>query len=317
VPFDGSKTYKVDLPKDIPAARFWSFTVYDNQSRSMLQTPQKYPRAGSQGYPTPAAACIACLRAPSFMAIPPQTNSISQRLSEINSRLYSTPGNTRALRDITRKQETKEALYLYLLQKREESQIAFKQAEPNLKIIDRAFSEKNYPEGTDSMTLYLGALLIGLFLPFAIIYVRELLDTKIHNKIDLEKIIDGAPIIGELPRLSKKESKLVMEDDRSILAEAMRILRTNLYYVLNSAKGKQTGGKVIMVTSSIANEGKTFLSTNLAYLLAKANHKVLLIGADIRNPKIRSFISENQKFRSSDSTDKKFKGLIGWNDCLK
>jgi hypothetical protein len=55
-PFDGSKTYKIDLPKDIPAARFWSFTVYDNQSRSMLQTPQRFPRAGSQNYPTPAAA---------------------------------------------------------------------------------------------------------------------------------------------------------------------------------------------------------------------------------------------------------------------
>jgi hypothetical protein len=55
-PFDGSKTYKVVLPKDIPAARFWSFTVYDNQSRSILQTPQRYPRAGSQNYPSPAAA---------------------------------------------------------------------------------------------------------------------------------------------------------------------------------------------------------------------------------------------------------------------
>jgi hypothetical protein len=54
-PFDGSKTYKLVLPKDIPAARFWSFTVYDNQSRSMLQTPQRFPRAGSQSYPTPAA----------------------------------------------------------------------------------------------------------------------------------------------------------------------------------------------------------------------------------------------------------------------
>jgi hypothetical protein len=56
VPFDGSKTYRVVLPKDIPAARFWSFTVYDNQSRSMLQTPQRFPRAGSQSYPSPAAA---------------------------------------------------------------------------------------------------------------------------------------------------------------------------------------------------------------------------------------------------------------------
>ncbi len=55
-PFDGSKTYKVVLPKDIPAARFWSFTVYDSQSRSMLQTPQRFPRAGSQSYPSPAAA---------------------------------------------------------------------------------------------------------------------------------------------------------------------------------------------------------------------------------------------------------------------
>ena len=55
-PFDGAKTYKVTLPKDIPARAFWSFTLYDNQTRSMLQTPQKYPRAGSQNYPSPAAA---------------------------------------------------------------------------------------------------------------------------------------------------------------------------------------------------------------------------------------------------------------------
>jgi hypothetical protein len=54
-PFDGAKIYRVRLPKDIPAARFWSFTVYDNQTRSMLQTPQRYPRAGSQMFPTPAA----------------------------------------------------------------------------------------------------------------------------------------------------------------------------------------------------------------------------------------------------------------------
>ncbi|GGD40868.1 GumC family protein [Muriicola marianensis] len=237
-----------------------------------------------------------------------QTNSISQRLSEINSRLYSTPGNTRALRDINRKQETKEALYLYLMQKREEAQIAFKQAEPNLKIIDRAFALKNYPEGADPITLYLGALLAGLFIPFSVIYVKELLDTKIHNKLDLERIITGATIIGELPKLSKKESKLVVEDDRSVLAEAMRILRTNLYYVLSSGGKKSDKGKVVMITSSIANEGKTFLSTNLAYLLAKAKHKVLLVGADIRNPKIRVFLSENQKYRTQDSTTKP-KGL--------
>ncbi|MGB5691192.1 MAG: polysaccharide biosynthesis tyrosine autokinase, partial [Flavobacteriaceae bacterium] len=220
-----------------------------------------------------------------------KANSLSQRLSAINSRLYSTPKNERTLRDITRKQETKEALYLYLLEKREESQIAFASAKPNLKIIDSAYSLTSMPIGLDPNLVYLGFLAFGLFVPFSIIYVHDLLDTKIYNKLDLEKLVEDTPVIGELPKLSRKETKLIKFEDRSVLAEALRILRTNLEYLLQSRRTLHNKGNIIFVTSSVSGEGKTFISSNLTMVFASTKKKVLLIGADIRNPRIHSFFS--------------------------
>src|SRR5690606_634850 len=135
------------------------------------------------------------------------------------------------------------------------------------------------------------SLIMGLLIPFSIIYVKDMLDDKIHNKIDLEGIADDVPVMAELPKLGSKESKVVLEDDRSVLAESMRILRTNLDYILKS-KAKQHGrGHMVFVTSSVPGEGKTFVSSNLSNIFANTGKKVLLIGADIRNPKLYTFIS--------------------------
>jgi len=218
-----------------------------------------------------------------------QANSLSGQLSRINSRIYSVPKNERALKDISREQTTIEAIYVYLLQKREESQIAYASAAPKVKILDAAFSSSTLPVSPNKMSIYLGAFFFALLLPFSYIYVNNLLDTKIHNKTELEKLVSDVPVLAELPKLSKKEEKIVINDDRSVLAESLRIFRTNLDYLVNTKKVADKKNNIIYITSSVPGEGKTFVSSNLAMILASTNKKVLLIGADIRNPKLYNF----------------------------
>jgi tyrosine-protein kinase Etk/Wzc len=237
-----------------------------------------------------------------------QVNSLSNQVSKINSRIYSAPKNERALRDITRQQQTTEALYLYLLQKREESQITFASASNKSKIIDKAYLASNDPVSPKKGIILIGSIIFGLFIPFSIIYTKELLDDKVHNKVGLEKLAMDVPILAELPKLSKKDSTIILKDDRSVMAESLRILRTNLDYLI---KSKSSAGKnnVIFITSSVSGEGKTFLSSNLAMIFANTNKKVLLIGADIRNPKIDSFFNNKNITEFGDKKGKKDTGL--------
>lgn len=221
-----------------------------------------------------------------------QINSLAKQQSRINSRIYSAPSNERALRDITRKLETTESLYLYLLEKREEAQIAFASASPPSSIVDAAYSSSSAPVYPNKMMNYVACFFLGLVIPFMIIYVSGLLDNKVHSKQDLEDIIrDNAPVIAELPKVGKKESKIIKKDDRSVLAESLRILRTNLNYIQNS-KGAGSKNNLLFITSSVPGEGKTFVSSNLAAVYASTGKKVLLLGADIRNPRLHDFFSE-------------------------
>lgn len=219
-----------------------------------------------------------------------QVNDLSKQLSRVNSRIYSAPKNERALRDITRKQQTAESLYLYLLQKREEAQISFASSAPKSKVIDWAYATSSNPVAPKSNIILLASLLFGLAIPFSILYTKDLLDSKVHNKSTLEKFIREVPVLGEIPRLKKNELKIINDQDRSVLAESLRILRTNLDYLIKSKKNKSKNN-IIFVTSGVPGEGKTFVSSNLAMVLASTNKKVILIGADIRNPKIYSFFS--------------------------
>ncbi|MBL4879782.1 MAG: polysaccharide biosynthesis tyrosine autokinase [Oleispira sp.] len=220
-----------------------------------------------------------------------QVNSLSSRLSKINSRIYSAPKNERALRDIARQQETTESLYLYLLQKSEEAQIAFASSSAKSNIIDNAYAVSDFPVSPKKPFVLLVALLLGLLIPFSCIYVIDILDNKVQNKVGLEKLTGDIPVLAELPKISKKESTLVKVGERTVLAESLRILRTNLDYVIKSKKEKKSRGAIIYVTSSVSGEGKTLVASNLAMIFANTHKKVLLIGADIRNPKIYQFYS--------------------------
>lgn len=237
-----------------------------------------------------------------------QVNTLSGQQAIINSKIYSSPRNERALRDITRQQQTTESLYLYLLQKREEAQIAVASTNPKSKTIDNAYLISEFPISPRKPLIYLASLILGLLLPFSIIYANGLLDNKIHNMHTLEKISKNIPILGEIPKLSRKQTLVVVKDDRTVLAESLRIMRTNLDYLIK-AKNRGLRNNVIYVTSSVPGEGKTFVSANLSMILASTGKKILLIGADIRNPKIYRFFTGDEVDKLKSSGRSKDAGL--------
>ncbi len=237
-----------------------------------------------------------------------QVNTLSGQQAIINSKIYSAPGNERALRDITRQQQTTESLYLYLLQKREEAQIAVASTAPKSKIIDPAYYSSDLPVSPKKLLVLIASVILAFLLPISIIYANDILDNKIHNMHSLESVSREVPVLGEIPRLSKNEEKIVVREDRSVLAEALRIVRTNLDYLMKT-KSRTGKNNVVYVTSSVPGEGKTFISTNLSMILSSGNKKVLLIGADIRNPKLYTFFMGNQMDKLSKASRNRDAGL--------
>lgn len=210
-------------------------------------------------------------------------NRINVEQSETDAKILKIPAQERLFRDIERQQQIKENLYLILLEKREETAISLAMTAPKAKVVDEAFSSSK-PASPKKMFTLLGAILAGFLIPFVFIYLKELFNNTIRSKHDLEKLTT-VPIIGELPRIRKSENQLVGVNDMSPMAEAFRILITNMNFLLP----KKEKGKVVFVTSSIKGEGKTFTSVNLALTLASPKHKVLIIGADIRNPQLQRY----------------------------
>lgn len=210
------------------------------------------------------------------------------KLKSQNRSLYSTiPAKEKMLRAIERQQKIKETLYLLLLQKREEAAINKAITAPSIKVVDYAITG-NAPVSPKRQIIFLAALLLGLLLPFGILYLYFLLDNKIHSKQDIERVVPETPVIAEIPNI-KGDQMYITDNDRSILAESFRILRTNINYVLPF---KPTGeGQIVYVTSTIKGEGKTFTSVNLALILASMQKKVLLLGSDLRNPQLHKFLN--------------------------
>lgn len=209
-------------------------------------------------------------------------------LKSQNRSLYSTiPAKEKMLRSIERQQKIKETLYLLLLQKREEAAINKAITAPSIKVVDYALTN-NGPVSPKRQLVFLSALLLGLLLPFGILYLYFLLDNKIHSKQDIERVVPETPVIAEIPNI-KGDQMYITDNDRSILAESFRILRTNINYVMPFKPAGE--GQIVYVTSTIKGEGKTFTSVNLALILASMQKKVLLLGSDLRNPQLHKFLN--------------------------
>ncbi|MEM7084664.1 MAG: polysaccharide biosynthesis tyrosine autokinase [Bacteroidota bacterium] len=218
------------------------------------------------------------------------------REASLNSKLSRVPAKEKIFRGIERQQTIKEQLYLFLLQQREEASISLAVTASKAKVVDNAFSS-NAPVSPNRLLIYLGAILAGLLVPFLFIYLRSLLNNKVNNRHDVEKALRNTSLIGEIPKLKKGEEELIQSNDRSILAESFRILRTNLQYLfINKLKNTHTANTVF-VSSTIKGEGKTFIAFNLALTLAQTGKKVALVGADIRNPQLQRYLPKESQSR--------------------
>ncbi len=216
-------------------------------------------------------------------------NNLNKENSRIRGQLYAAPTKARQFRDIKRQQDIKESLYLYLLEKREESAIRLGMYTPNAKIIENAYSSY-MPIAPKPTIIYLASLILGLMIPIGIIYLINLLDSKIYNKSDLVNMLD-IPYLGDIPKTSKKQ-KLIKRVDYSPKAEAFRIVRSNIDFILRNQKDQQ---KRIFITSTKAQEGKSHTSTNLASSISFSEKSVLLIEMDIRVPKILDYLGIKEK----------------------
>lgn len=218
-----------------------------------------------------------------------RTSLVTTRNQVINQENFYTgkiskiPAQEKLFRSIERQQQVKENLYLLLLQKREEAAISLAITSPKARIIDYAYNSP-FPVSPKSKIVYGVALFLALLLPAGFIYLREFMNNKIRSKKDISRLSTN-PILGEIPLLDRGSSEIVEINDISPVAEAFRILITNVQYMLP----KKPLGKVIFVTSTTKGEGKTFISMNIALTLASSKNKVIIIGADIRNPQLQRY----------------------------
>ena len=231
-------------------------------------------------------------------------SELAQRTAE--GSFSSLPEKEKVLRSIERQQNLKESLYLLLLQKREEASINLAVTVPNTKIIDYAIT-KNGPIAPQRSKFFIGALFIGLLLPFGILFLMFKLDDKIHNAVDVENKTRSVPVLAELPSLSDTT------DSTTQSLEAFRTLANNTNFITPMAENND--GSVIFVTSSIKGEGKTFVSYNLANAYAHLDKKVILIGADFRNPQLHKYLEQTRKAHKGFS-NYLYDPTVQWQDLI-
>lgn len=219
-------------------------------------------------------------------------DNLERRESTASSKLSTIPKKQMRIRAIERQQAIKEKLYMFLLQKREEAALSYAITSPTIKIVDYAYTQ-DQPVAPKGKIILLAAIILGVLAPFGFLYVRFLLNTTIESKEVVEKELPNIPIVAEIPQLEKDSVDVIRPNDRTVLAEAFRILRTNINY-FKPKKHVDDQGQVIYVTSTIKGEGKTFTAVNLAITLASTNKKVLLIGSDLRNPQLHRYIKKDK-----------------------
>lgn len=214
-----------------------------------------------------------------------QLDQLKKEDRKIKSKISGVPAQELELQDIRLEQEIISGLYSYLLKKKEETDISLAVTVANAKIIDAAYGS-TIPVSPKRKIIYLAALLLGVLIPFVLIYLKNLFDTKIHNRKDIEDAI-SIPFLGDVPASETKDKIVIGGDARSSTAEAFRLIRTNLDFMLANSNSKSS---TIFITSTTSGEGKSFISINIASSLALSGKKVLLVGMDLRAPKVTQYL---------------------------
>lgn len=228
--------------------------------------------------------------------------------AENTGKIAQSPVQAKNLLSIERQQKIKESLYLYLLQKREENELSQAFSAYNTRVITPPMGG-NSPSSPKRMQILGIAFLLGLLIPVAILYIREMLNTTVRGRRDIENLT--VPYIGEIPQYQTKEMMkknrfrwlrsadnslgykiLVKPRSRNIINEAFRVIRTNLEFMINSL-GKDT--KVIMATSFNPGSGKTFLLANIAASFAIKDKNVVIVDLDLRRSSMGEYVGNPSK----------------------
>lgn len=215
-------------------------------------------------------------------------NKVQSQNASLEGLMRQVPAKERAFGDFSRQQLIKRELYLFLLQKREESMLAKSSTLANSRVIAPARSENN-PISPKRKLILFGAVLIGLILPFGFDSLYNLFNSKVRTREDIDQN-SALPVLGEIGHKTEDKLVIVTTSARNLVAEQFRVLRANIQFLLTNKTDK-----VIMVTSSVSGEGKSFISSNLATVFALTDKKVVLLEMDLRKPKISSGLGLNVK----------------------
>lgn len=211
-------------------------------------------------------------------------NTINSRITTAEKELGRLPGTERRLIGIQRKFDLNNSVYTYLLERRAEAGIAKASQITDNRVIDRAIVQNSSQVKPKSMKNYLVAMLLGLMVPMALIVIFDLFNNKIIGRHDIERLTK-APIIGYISHSDYQVEDPVAEKPGSTLAESFRAVRTSLAFYTG-----QTKCPVILVSSPVSGEGKTFVSVNLATIISMMNKKVLIVGLDLRKPRVHAIL---------------------------
>ena len=213
---------------------------------------------------------------------------LQREAKRFSQRISDAPTQERQFVSIARQQEIKAGLYLMLLQKREENAITLAATANNAKIIDAAIPDEA-PVAPKKMMILLVALILGIGLPVVVIYLINLIQVTIEGRADVEKLTT-LPVIGDIPVADEIEGSIaVFENKNNLMSETFRGIRTNLQFLL------EEGQKVVMVTSTVSGEGKSFVSANTAISLSLLGKKVVIVGLDIRKPGLNKVFNLSSK----------------------
>lgn len=212
---------------------------------------------------------------------------LGRKNREANGMISAIPSKEKQMREVTRQQSILQELYSYLLQKKLETAIASASTISNIKVMEPAMG--GGPVSPNSKSIYMFAIIIGLAVPVGIVFIIEYFNDKVKSKSEIQQLTQ-APILGEIGHADEDRTLVVTKNNRKLLAEQFRIVRSNLQYIL-----PKTDKPVLQVTSSFSGEGKSFISTNLGAVLAISGKRTVILEFDIRKPKIMKGLGLNER----------------------
>jgi tyrosine-protein kinase Etk/Wzc len=207
--------------------------------------------------------------------------NLADKDKKFESSIKQVPSHERGLLDVMRQQHLQDTLYMYLLQKKEETAMKLASGVADSRTIDHARSSKRPVKPVKALA-YVTFFLLGLIVPASVIYTKKALNFRISKKLDIEKVT-SVPIIAEISQSDSQSILLTVEKPRSIVAEQIRALRTNLQFIIPNVNQK-----TILFTSSVSGEGKSFISLNLGSSLVLSGKKVVILELDLRKPKLHA-----------------------------